>query len=187
MHLVFNDDANVAAWVAARIPHMNGEAFPPSTAIGVVDEDGQALGGVVFTNHYPAFGSIEASFASASPRWLTKSLITAILSYPFAQLDCQRVTTITPLKATSARVFLEVFGFKREGVIRRGFGSDDAVISGLLRKEWDRSPFNLRRVSTSGLQEHLSRSRQIRQHWKRGPRSSSPGAAAREALERSPE
>lgn len=144
MRLLLGDDANVAAWVAERIPHMHGP-FPPAAAIGVVDEDGRPLGGVVFTSHHPAYRSIEASFASASPRWLTKGIISAILTYPFGQLDCQRVTTVTPRKATSARRFLEVFGFRREGIVRRGFGADDAVISGLLREEWARSRFNVAR------------------------------------------
>ena len=38
MQLLYGEDANVAAWVAARIPHMAGEAFGPCSAIGVVSE-----------------------------------------------------------------------------------------------------------------------------------------------------
>ena len=140
MRLVLERSADVAAWVAARIPQMAGAAdFGACAAIGVEGEDGRPLGGVVFHNYQPRFRNIEVSFAANTPRWLTRNLIRQILSYPFDQLNCARLTAITPKKAASARRFLDVFGFKREGVVRRGFGTDDAVISGLLKREWARS------------------------------------------------
>ena len=140
MRLVLDRSPAVAAWVAARIPQMAGAAdFGPATAIGVVSGDGRALGGVVFHNYQPRFRNVEVSFASESARWLTKNLIRQILAYPFDQLACQRITAITPKKAQAARAFLDRFGFKREGVVRRGFGADDAIISGLLKREWLRS------------------------------------------------
>jgi RimJ/RimL family protein N-acetyltransferase len=137
MRLVLDQSPAVAAWVAARIPQMTGAAdFGLASAIGVVAEDGRALGGVVFHNYQPRFRNIEVSFASDTPRWLTRNLIRQILAYPFDQLDCARITAITPKKAHAARAFLDHFGFKREGVVRWGFGDDDAIVSGLLKREW---------------------------------------------------
>ena len=137
MHLVLGQDRDVAAWVAARIPHMAaGEGFGPCAAIGVADESGRALGGVVFSNFQPRYRSIEVSFAAETPRWLTARLIGGILSYPFVQLGCQRITAVTPRRAARARRFLDRFGFRREGVVRKGFGADDAIVSGLLEREW---------------------------------------------------
>ncbi|HLI66322.1 MAG TPA: GNAT family protein [Caulobacteraceae bacterium] len=137
MQLVLDQSEAVAAWVAARIPQMEGAGdFGACAAIGVAAEDGRALGGVVFHNYQPRFRNIEASFASESPRWLTRRLIGQIMAYPFDQLACQRLTAITPKKAAAARAFLDHFGFKREGVVRKGFGDDDAIVSGLLRREW---------------------------------------------------
>ena len=147
MRLVLDDSANVAEWVASRIPQMSGGAdfgFG-AVGIGVVSSDGRPLGGVVFHNYQGRFSNIEVSFASASPRWLTRSLISGILAYPFDQLGVNRITSLTPRKTTSARRFLELFGFKREGIVRSGFGDDDMVISGLMRSEWARSRFNTRR------------------------------------------
>ncbi len=153
MHLILDQSPAVAAWVAARIPQMAGAAdFGPATAIGVVSEDGDALGGVVFHNYQPRFRNIEVSFASETPRWLTRNLIRQILAYPFDQLACQRLTAITPKKARAARAFLDHFGFKREGVVRRGFGADDAVISGMLRREWEQSRWARRQARLSRLQ-----------------------------------
>ncbi len=146
MRVVIDRPADVAAWVAIRIPMMDGEFSAIKWAIGIESEEGKPLGGLVFTNHMPAYRNIEVSVASESPRWLTRNILRQLLAYPFDQLDCNRITTVTPRKAASARRFLEVFGFKREGLIRHGFGSDDAVISGLLRKEWLRSSWYTGRV-----------------------------------------
>lgn len=146
MKLVLTEGPNVAAWVAARIPQMTGsQDFGPCDAIGVVSEDGTPLGGVVFHGYQPRFGNMELSMASDSPRWLTRRLISGILAYPFDQHGVQRVTALTPKRNAACRRFLELFGFKREGVIRRGFGDDDMIVSGLLRSEWERSRFNMRR------------------------------------------
>lgn len=148
MRLVWGTSGDVAGacvgeFVAARIAHMSRAAdFGDFAACGVLGTDGALIGGVVFNGYRPTYGSIEVSFAAERRNWLTRPVITAILRYPFDQLGVQRLTAVTPRKAASARRFLERFGFRREGLVRQGFGSDDAVISGLLRSEWDRSRFN---------------------------------------------
>lgn len=147
MRVLTGHDAGVADWVARQIPIMAakvarepfGKAFGPSTAIGVINEDGWLIGGVVYHGYDPDFRSIEMSFASASSRWLTRDIISVLLGYPFDQLGCIRVTGATPKRSAAARRFVDKFGFKREGVIRKGFGSDDAIISGLMKSEWEQS------------------------------------------------
>ena len=138
MRLVWDEDAAVAAWVAARIPWVGeAAAFGPCRAIGVARADGTAAAGVVFSSYHPKFASIEIAAASETPRWLTRALVRQIMGYPFDQLGCLRVTAVTPRRAMPARRFLESFGFKREGLARRGFGAfGDAVIFGMLRREW---------------------------------------------------
>ena len=149
MRIVLGRDPEVADWVARRIPHVgSGEAFGPCRAIGVQAQDGRPLGGVVFSNWQPACRSIEASFAADTPRWLTRRIIAAILAYPFVQLDCQRITTLTPRRARAARRFIDAFGFKREGLVRKGFGYDDAVVSGLLKREWEGGRWGLVRANS---------------------------------------
>lgn len=155
MRLRVGDDVVVAHWVAARIGHVeDGSSFGPCAAIGVEDRAGQLIGGVVYHNYMPAVGNMELSFAATSPRWLTRSIICGLLSYPFEQLQCRRVTGVTPRRATSARRFLDQFGFKREGCVRWGFGDDHAIISGLLREEWKASkwaqPLATRRKGRAG-------------------------------------
>jgi RimJ/RimL family protein N-acetyltransferase len=143
--LLIGEDAYVSAWVAKRIPHMHGEPFPPCTTIGVVNEEGDMLGGVVFTNHHPRYRSVEWSAAADSANWLSRPIINTIMMYPFEQLGCVRITAIIPRRNKRSREFQEKFGFKNEGLVRRGFGGDDALIFGLMRSEWARSPLNMRR------------------------------------------
>lgn len=119
----------------------------PCEAIGVVDGADNLVGGVVFNNYQPHNRNIEASFAATRADWLTPRLLTGILAYPFYQLGCQRITSLTPKKNRRARQFLEKFGFKLEGNVRRGYGDDDCIISGLLESEWRCHRFNRSRIS----------------------------------------
>lgn len=135
----------VAQWVAGQIGH--GLDWGPCEAIGVVDKDDNLVGGVVFNQYQPQYRNIEVSFASTRADWLTPSLVTGILRYPFQQLGAARITSLTPKRLRRARQFLSKFGFKHEGTVRRGYGDDDCIISGLLESEWRVHRFNKDRVS----------------------------------------
>ena len=112
----------------------------------MVDRHDNLIGGVVFNQYQPQYRNIEVSFAAIRPNWLTPNLVTGILSYAFDQLDCNRITSLTPKKLRRARQFLQKFGFKHEGTVRRGYGDDDCIISGLLKSEWQAHRFNKGRV-----------------------------------------
>jgi RimJ/RimL family protein N-acetyltransferase len=113
----------------------------------VVDKHDNLIGGVVFNQYQPQYRNIEVSFAASRSNWLTPSLVTGILRYPFQQLGAARITSLTPKRLRPARQFLSKFGFKHEGTIRRGYGDDDCIISGLLESEWRVHRFNKDRVS----------------------------------------
>jgi RimJ/RimL family protein N-acetyltransferase len=139
LRLLYGADEAVGAWVKARLPNM--PRLPvPFVAIGVVD-GAQLVAGVLFHNYIPEFGSIEVSIAADTPRWLSRNRVSLILGYPFRQLGCGRVSAaIMASNSRSIRLCMGL-GFKREGLVRRGFGRDDAVILGLLREEWERGRY----------------------------------------------
>lgn len=122
----------MAAWVAQQIPHMP-TGFKDMSAIGVMDERGELVGGVVY--HEFRGNDIQMSCAATSRRWLTAKFLRAIFAYPFVQLGCDRATSCVPARNAHTRRFCEGFGFKQEGVMRRGFGGDDCVMYGLLKEE----------------------------------------------------
>lgn len=140
MRLIFGHDDAVAQWVAMRIPGMT--SFGPCVGIGVMDSADVLIGGVIFHDWQPQWKNIQCSFASDRRDWLTRKLIRVILAYPFQQVGAERITTLTPKRNKAARQFLQKFGFRHEGNVRRGFGDDDAIISGLLREEWEAHRFN---------------------------------------------
>lgn len=148
MRLTFDSPHLIAKWAALHIPTMKDDPdFGPCSAIGVLDANETPVAAVVFNNYHPSWGTIEISCAATSARWLTKRLITGILSYPFGQLGCQRVQASTPLSATSARQFLKKLGFTLEGVGRSAMGAGvDVEVWSLLADEWAVSRFNVGRV-----------------------------------------
>ncbi len=157
MKLLYGHSDEVALWVGWRIPYVARRLqrdpaslpFGACQAIGVLNAANELVGGVVYHSYDPDCPSVEMSFAASSSKWLTRALIGELLRYCFRDLQCRRVTGLTPRKATSARRFLDKFGFKREGCVRFAFGSDHAIVSGLLREEWAQSRFNPDRVRGS--------------------------------------
>ena len=154
MRLYFGEDAQVAEWVASRIPWLgSGWDFGACVAIGVISDEGEPVGGVVYHGYSPQFRSFEWSAASTSPRWLTPRIVDALLYYPFGQCGCRRLSAAIPAHkaaAKPARVLHRKLGFKREGTVRKGFGNEDAALYGLLASEWKTSKFNLRKEVIGG-------------------------------------
>ncbi len=133
-------------WACDKIGYVRPERFVEgASAIGIVDGEGVLGAAAIYSGYDGDFGDIEISFAMRPGFYLSRSAISTLLRYPFGQLKCTRVTAATPRRATSTRQFLEKLGFKREGVLRRRFGTDDAVVYGLLAKDWSRSVFNIER------------------------------------------
>jgi RimJ/RimL family protein N-acetyltransferase len=192
VRIVYGLDTVVARWVALHIPQMaHNPDFGPCVAVGIADSNETPIGGVVWHNYHPHYRSIEVSCASESSKWLTRPIISEIFRYAFDQLKVARITAITPAKPTSASRFLETFGFRPEGVIRKGLGDDDAVVWGLLDSEWKFNRFNdrrpvsriKRRVLGNGQERaHASDANRPRRHGKRPKRVKySDGDAAAKA------
>lgn len=148
MKLVIDEHKAVAAWVADRLKHVEGDDdFGPCKAIGVASEVGELIGGVVYSNYRPSLRSMDISVASSTPRWLTRPMITYMLNYPFYQVGCVRVTAITGSRNKATIRFLHGLGFYREGVVRKGLLTEDAMLYGMLEKHWRTNKFNTGRLS----------------------------------------
>lgn len=133
MRLIFGADEYLSRWVGSMSPTEHTE-FGPCTAIGVAI-DGQLSGAVVYHEYRPYCKSVQMSCAAVNKRWLSKEAMRVFFHYPFVQLQCQRVTAIVARKNKPSRSLVEGVGFRLEGVCRKGFGSDDAIIYGMLRHE----------------------------------------------------
>lgn len=139
MRLLFGHDTEVARWVSAHIPHMQGADFGPASAIGIVDENQSPMAGIVFHDYQPLYGTIQLSAAAESPRWATKKVIGAILGYPFLQLKVHKVWTATQHENLRAIKFNKGVGFTQEATLKDHFGAGrHAVICRMLFKDFER-------------------------------------------------
>lgn len=137
MRLLFGHDQIVSEWVQRNIPHMV-TGFGPASAIGVVDETGQPMAGVVFHDYQPAYGTIQLSAAAVSPRWASRRLVASILRYPFGDLKVHKVWTATQHKNERALKFNRGVGFTQEGTLKDHFGVGvHAVICRMLAPDYE--------------------------------------------------
>ncbi len=131
-------------WVIRRIPHMaklGVQSFGPCGVFVVAsspEASARVRAVVVFHNHHSAYRMIEVSMASETPVWARHETVRTLLGYVFDTLRCERLQATVPKRGAGpkhTRRFLEHLGFKYEGVGRKAFGTDDAVMFSMLRED----------------------------------------------------
>lgn len=134
--LIYGHDRELSLWAGLKLSYDGPIGFPHNpVAIGVA-RHGAIVAAAIFYDY--RLTSIEVTFVTTSPRWASRENIKAILSYPFLQLGCKRVTAITEEGNGAARAFLERLGFRQEGVHPDGFVSGAGISYGLLRVDAER-------------------------------------------------
>lgn len=131
--VVYGADETICEFIRQRIPALfNGAYDDRSAALGILKK-GRLVGGVLF-NMYSG-NDIFMSAAFDEP-CLTRANLNRLFSYPFVQLKCRRMTTITGETNTHARAIDERLGFTQEGIVRCAFPNDEnAIVYGMLREE----------------------------------------------------
>jgi RimJ/RimL family protein N-acetyltransferase len=132
--IIANQDKRVAEWVASKIDVFEF-GTTPYTAIGLANETGALLAGVIYQNYTRTDIHMHVA-ALPGRRWLCKSFLGEGFRYPFEQLGCRRVTGVVPARNLPAQRFDEHLGFIREGLVRSILpNGDDLIIYGMLREE----------------------------------------------------
>lgn len=120
-----------AKWLGQRIPHFN----PENVTCLVVTLDGQVVSVVGYSKQI--FNRIEVSWASDTPRWLTRSSILYCLAPPFLQWGYHGICMTTAKSNKRMRKFAEGIGFKYEGTLREASPSKENMICyGMLKREY---------------------------------------------------
>lgn len=134
-------DPAVAHWVAAKMPAeevLTGESFGACIAIGVAIGN-RPVAGVVYSDyrHLPHGSDCRVTIcAEPGSKWARKDVLKALFKYPFEQAQCGRITAVISEKNKHSIKFCEKLGFRKEGVLRRGYnGKTNALIFGLLKSE----------------------------------------------------
>lgn len=134
--LITGHSGAIARWVAGQIPHV--DEFGPCEAIGVANGD-HFYAGVVYHDYQEPYGTIQLSMAAANPRWAKKDVIGQLLKYPFEQLGCYRVWTLTPVSNIMALKVNVHIGFKREAICNSAFGKNKhGVVMRLLKPDYEK-------------------------------------------------
>lgn len=141
MQLLFGCDAEVARWVAARLPEFSeGDAVErPCAAIGVMRDDGSMVAGWAFHDYQPSAGTIQLSAAADAPTWARREVIAGLLAYPFRQLGVFKVWAAIGLWNERALSAAKSIGFKQEAVLAHQFGRKrHAAILRMLEPDFKR-------------------------------------------------
>lgn len=131
--LLTNKDELVADWVAKRIPHY---VFSPSgyTAIGLMNEAGMILAGVIYENYTRR--DVHVHIAANGKNWMSKRWLGEVFRYPFEQLRVERLTALIPESNRGSERFTKHLGFKKEGQVRNMLaGDEDLLVYGMLKSE----------------------------------------------------
>jgi len=145
MQYVYGHDEAVANFTAALIPHVGDRGFGPHIkAMGVIDEDGKLIAGVVFHNYDPDAGIIEISGAALDKRWITRETIARIYQYPFLFCGCQMVIQRVPADSENVLRILAAYGYTFIKIPRLFGRERDGVLCTLTYEDWIDNKFNKR-------------------------------------------
>jgi RimJ/RimL family protein N-acetyltransferase len=130
--IVYDEPERFAAWAAEQL-EMGGGFQPPYVVIGGADKDGNPVAACILNCYHNKYGDIEITTVGKGK--YTRGFWGVILSYVWDYLGCNRVTM--RMRATNYPVIKLVthFGAKAEGRLRKYYGTEDAIIFGLLKEE----------------------------------------------------
>jgi RimJ/RimL family protein N-acetyltransferase len=145
LNYVYTHDELIARFVANLIPHAR-RGFGRCKTIGVINDAGHLIAGIVFHNYNPDAGVIEISGAALpGVHWLSRRTLQRMFEYPFIACDCQMVVQQTP--ADNERLLGVLARYNYSFIpVPRMFGRDrDGVLCLLTREAWESNKFNRRK------------------------------------------
>ena len=148
---LYGHDATVADFVAQLIPHCRRGFGPHCKAIGILEDDGRLIAGMVYHNYEPEAQIIEMSGAALPKKqWLTRGTLARMYQYPFLQIGCQMTVMRVPADDEQLLWILARYNYSFVRIPRL-FGRDrDGVVCSLTAEDWAANRFNRR------LKHHLA-------------------------------
>ena len=141
LRYVTDQPERVAQAVARALP--GGRDFGDCTALGVLDDDGVLIAGIVYYRWFRELGTIEMAMAALpASRWLTRETLRRMYDYPFLQLGCQMVQSWQSAEDTSNIRQLEAYGYTFVRVPRIYGRNLDGLLCQLTDDAWRRNKFN---------------------------------------------
>jgi RimJ/RimL family protein N-acetyltransferase len=158
-----NIGPDVLDFVAQRMPLIFGDSIRQGgyAGLGVLDDDGYLVAGVVFNQYEATFGTLAVHVAATTPKWASRNIIRVILGYAFEEVGVNKVWAAMPHTNYRAIRFNQGIGFKREAVLSHHFGAQHAVITAMFAKDFKR--FYADDGGIQALKRHRVKMRQVLQ------------------------
>ena len=154
---VFDQTLHVAPFVASLIPECRERGFGECSSIGVIDEDGYLMGGLVYRNWCPETGTIEMSGAAVpGSNWLSRRTIQIMYDYPFYQVGCQMLIKTTMADNEIVLRIMAAVGFDLHYIKRLGGRDRDGVVGTLTVEDWEQSRYNCNRKRAKAPEPQLT-------------------------------
>ena len=134
-------DPRFRPWLEAKI----GVALADDAVFIGEIRDGLILSAIAFS-HWTGH-DMDVSVAGSQG---SRGILQAFYQYVFDQHRCCRATARIRASNLASQRLAERLGFQREGVLRQGYGDEDALIYGLLQqdfpygKRWRQTPLSSR-------------------------------------------
>lgn len=129
--LVMNQHQRVAEWVAGRTG-CSAEAWAGYTCLGLEDENGELLAGIVLESYNGRNANVH--IAAIGRQWLNRNMLFTFFHYCFKSLGLRRLTGLTPASNERALAFNKNVGFEVEFVMLDGAEDGDLVVQ-VMRPE----------------------------------------------------
>ena len=137
IEFVYGHDEEVAKFIATFAHGQLANAnFGRCKTIGVVDEEGKLIAGVVYFDYKQKAATIEIGAAAITSRWFNRATYRRIFEYPFLECGCQMV--LAHIRADNAYLLSQ---FARMNfnltIVPRLYGrGDDGVLCTLTDDQW---------------------------------------------------
>lgn len=116
--------------------------FGQYSTIGVIDEKGRLIGGLVYFNWDRKAECIEIAGGALSRRWLTRPILQLMHDYPFMQLGCQIIAYRTSAANEHVNAILRRFGYNEIRIPRLRGRDEDEIVFTMTDDQWLAHPRN---------------------------------------------
>ena len=136
IQFVYGQDVAISTLVAKLVSGSEANSYGRCKTIGVVDNKGRFLGGVVLYHYDPDSGSIQMTAAGLNPSGLSRRTINRIGDFVFGECGCQILRVDVREDNTRVLEILAGIGFTFTRVTRLGGRKLDGVICTLTDDDW---------------------------------------------------
>jgi RimJ/RimL family protein N-acetyltransferase len=142
--LLFGEDEKVAKFVASLIPGTS-RGFGNNRAVGIVNDAGDLIGGVVFHNWDPESGVIEISASATDKRWFMAAR-QFMYDFAFEACGCQMIVQRNDASNEYLNRQMRRFGYTEHRIARLRGRDEDGIVFTFTDDQWARHPMNNRKV-----------------------------------------